>query len=150
MPTIIRDFHGHLTSHEYTLIREGIVRIIVACEACGEEDWKPNLHHIDINGTNNRLANLILLCRPCHMRFHHGRNGDVEGETTKRFTEIASNPVRLAKITNDLCYYMDWPLWEQTTTMRLAEEAENLRTYGTRWPTEAQRRDWEQRVLNEL
>ncbi len=31
---------------------------------------KLHVHHIDLNGKNNKDENLILLCRVCHYKFH--------------------------------------------------------------------------------
>ena len=41
------------------------------CEGCGIQDWlgKPlsmALHHVNGEGTDNRLENLMMLCPNCH------------------------------------------------------------------------------------
>jgi len=63
------------------------------CERCGIETWrgKPlnmQLHHINGNGSDNRLENIIFLCANCHSQTdtYGGRNGHRRpggGETTR-------------------------------------------------------------------
>jgi 5-methylcytosine-specific restriction endonuclease McrA len=52
------------------------------CEQCGISDWqgKPlnmQLHHLNGNGTDNRLENIVFLCGNCHSQTdtYGGRNG---------------------------------------------------------------------------
>jgi hypothetical protein len=52
------------------------------CEQCGISDWqgKPlnmQLHHLNGNGTENRLENVVFLCGNCHSQTdtYGGRNG---------------------------------------------------------------------------
>jgi len=46
---------------------------IVKCELC-EETQKIEIHHIDNNPNNNKIANLILLCWSCHKKAHFGKD----------------------------------------------------------------------------
>jgi Bacterial regulatory proteins, luxR family len=52
------------------------------CEQCGISDWQGKrlnmqLHHLNGNGTDNRLENIVLLCGNCHSQTDTfgGRNG---------------------------------------------------------------------------
>jgi 5-methylcytosine-specific restriction endonuclease McrA len=44
------------------------------CQKCGYEGEGLNVHHIDFSGQtpkpNNRIENLVTLCRACHIRSH--------------------------------------------------------------------------------
>lgn len=43
------------------------------CKCCGELKLsRLHVHHLDHNRLNNQLDNLVVLCRPCHLR-EHGR-----------------------------------------------------------------------------
>jgi 5-methylcytosine-specific restriction endonuclease McrA len=60
------------------------------CEVCGCQEWqgKPlalQLHHINGNGADNRLANLQLLCPNCHSQT------DTWGARNRRLRPAASN-----------------------------------------------------------
>jgi DNA-binding CsgD family transcriptional regulator len=57
---------GHLKSR---LLREGLKRN--RCEICGLSEWRGRplgleLHHVNGDGNDNRLENLMLLCGNCH------------------------------------------------------------------------------------
>jgi 5-methylcytosine-specific restriction endonuclease McrA len=63
------------------------------CERCGITEWQGNplnmqLHHINGDGSDNRLENIIFLCANCHSQTdtYGGRNGHRRpggGETTR-------------------------------------------------------------------
>jgi hypothetical protein len=62
------------------LLSAGLKRNI--CEECGITDWRGQglsmqLHHVNGNGEDNRLGNLVLLCPNCHSQTdtYGGRNG---------------------------------------------------------------------------
>ena len=42
-----------------------------ACGLCGASGAL-EMHHIDVDPTNNEADNLIMLCRNCHSKLHHG------------------------------------------------------------------------------
>lgn len=60
---------AHRNNLKLRLIAEGVKE--ARCELCGCREWqgKPialQLHHVNGNGADNRLANLQLLCPNCH------------------------------------------------------------------------------------
>ena len=40
---------------------------IKKCQICGEEEKKLETHHKDGNNRNNKIKNLVKVCRRCHM-----------------------------------------------------------------------------------
>lgn len=46
----------------------------VACYRCGTTTRRLDVHHVDGNTLNNEPSNLMVLCRPCHLR-EEGRVG---------------------------------------------------------------------------
>jgi hypothetical protein len=68
---------SHLKSR---LLKEGLKQN--RCEECGLTDWRGKplnmaLHHINGDGTDNRLENISILCPNCHAQTpnYGGRNG---------------------------------------------------------------------------
>jgi hypothetical protein len=62
------------------LLKEGLKQN--RCERCGLTEWlgdpiNMQLHHVNGNGKDNRLENIILLCANCHSQTdtYGGRNG---------------------------------------------------------------------------
>ena len=50
------------------------------CSFCDEKNIKRlQIHHIDKNRLNNKMNNLMVLCRPCHLKEH--------GRTERKYTE---------------------------------------------------------------
>ena len=41
------------------------------CAWCGETKGQIDVHHIDCNHRNQNIDNLIVLCAPCHGRYHN-------------------------------------------------------------------------------
>lgn len=67
----IGDNHNQSYSNSHTTARkinELILRKEV-CEQCGSEE-NLDIHHIDENWKNNKLENLVCLCRSCHLKEH--------------------------------------------------------------------------------
>jgi GTP cyclohydrolase I len=58
----------------YYVAKEQVIRARgCRCERCGKElkpKWELVIHHIDGCQWNNDPDNLMILCRPCHSRFH--------------------------------------------------------------------------------
>jgi hypothetical protein len=72
-----RTHRSHLKKR---LLNEGLKKN--KCEQCGISEWlgKPlsmQLHHVNGDGTDNRLENIIFLCPNCHSQTdtYGGRNG---------------------------------------------------------------------------
>ena len=57
-------------SREFRAARKKILKGSPACMDCGR--IADTVHHADCNRNNNRIENLIPLCRPCH-EMRHGR-----------------------------------------------------------------------------
>ncbi len=57
--------HNNRNSH-----RQSCKKVEGACQVCGATNRRLHVHHIDGNGLNNNLDNLITLCVPCHRRAH--------------------------------------------------------------------------------
>jgi hypothetical protein len=74
---------GRRTSRSHLkgrLLKEGLKQN--RCERCGIDEWlgKPlnmQLHHINGDGSDNRLRNIELICANCHSQTdtYGGRNG---------------------------------------------------------------------------
>lgn len=95
-----RTQRGHL---KLRLLKAGLKEN--RCEECGIAEWrgKPlnmHLHHVNGDGMDNRLGNLVLLCGNCHSQTdtYGGRNGhrrkrhDVENPSDARY--VSSRPPR--------------------------------------------------------
>jgi rRNA maturation endonuclease Nob1 len=44
------------------------------CEICGKANVRLDVHHKDGNYNNNFSANLMLICRSCHMKIHRPKS----------------------------------------------------------------------------
>ncbi len=55
---------------ESVLVRDGR-----RCRRCGRRGPKLQVHHVDMDRTNNDLTNLLTLCAACHLAFHGRREG---------------------------------------------------------------------------
>ena len=52
--------------------RKALVNLPHKCKLCGEENLlKLDVHHIDGNNKNNKLNNLVFLCKKCHINVAH-------------------------------------------------------------------------------
>ena len=76
-----RRSRGHLKAR---LINEGLKEN--RCEACGITEWlgKPlsmELHHVNGDGSDNRLENLQLLCGNCHSQTDNWGGRGVQRKT---------------------------------------------------------------------
>lgn len=49
------------------------------CHICGRTDWLA-IHHIDEDKHNNCIANGMVLCFPCHNKWHGSLTDDVKGD----------------------------------------------------------------------
>lgn len=56
----------------------------IECEICGSKDFLV-VHHIDHNRKNNKIENLQLICRSCHIKLHCER--DELGKFTNKSTK---------------------------------------------------------------
>lgn len=59
------------------------------CELC-EEFKELQIHHIDNNPTNSKIANLIILCKNCHLKAHKhcwGKSRKKTNEEKKRLQQ---------------------------------------------------------------
>ena len=45
------------------------------CRRCGRGDCMLQVHHVDMDRTNNDLTNLLTLCAACHLGLHGRREG---------------------------------------------------------------------------
>ena len=47
------------------------------CEKCGIDFafYEPDIHHCDRNRENNRMDNLLVLCKNCHSTMHWNLDG---------------------------------------------------------------------------
>ena len=57
------------------------------CQSCGEKDKKKLLiHHLDINKQNNKLENLLTVCKKCHRSIYHKGGGKLkEGQWARKY-----------------------------------------------------------------
>lgn len=76
---LVRDRRVNRTHLKGRLLAAGLKRN--RCERCGIEDWLGEplamaLHHVNGEGTDNRLENLMMLCPNCHAQTPNfsGRN----------------------------------------------------------------------------
>lgn len=54
------------------------------CWICSRIGKPPHAHHIDGNNTNNRLANLAVLCPTCHGRLEREIDMNIDGPRSHR------------------------------------------------------------------
>jgi hypothetical protein len=60
------------------------------CSRCGADEEPLQVHHRDGNHTDDGIANLQLLCHPCHVAEHvRMRHGGEEGFTEVLFTRLS-------------------------------------------------------------
>lgn len=88
-----RKWYENKIRNEAAKIRNIVITDGCKCKMCGENDIKElQLHHIipiSING-DNRLDNLMCVCRNCHKRLHKAyRNSDNPIELGKLLSEEA-------------------------------------------------------------
>lgn len=62
------------------------------CVLCGNKNII--VHHINEDKNDNRMENLVVLCRKCHPKIHYSKN------RLKIQSELHSNMQRLAEMTN--------------------------------------------------
>lgn len=66
---------GENNPHYKNGIRTGkriMLSIQPLCELCGDNE-PLNVHHIDEDRNNNKLDNLLVLCKSCHSKQHRGK-----------------------------------------------------------------------------
>ena len=66
---IRRKFHHPGTKEAREVLKE-YGRNLKVCERCGRENVKTVIHHKDENPFNNRIENLLVLCKHCHRKAH--------------------------------------------------------------------------------
>ena len=54
----------------YILLKKIVSYCWIKCQDCNFRKVI-HVHHIDQDHNNNKLENLKLLCKPCHMNMHH-------------------------------------------------------------------------------
>jgi 5-methylcytosine-specific restriction endonuclease McrA len=61
-------YGGRFNFRDNQLLRQSVFsRDNYQCQDCHSLTKQLNIHHIDGNGHNNQISNLITLCAPCHM-----------------------------------------------------------------------------------
>jgi len=61
------------------------------CMCCGEERFDV-LHHINKNVKDNNIKNLMLVCIPCHSRYHANKESGKKKARQARHT--STNPLQ--------------------------------------------------------
>lgn len=61
---------GYEEEFSYEIKQKVKIRDRFECQICGEHEKSLVIHHKDKTKTNNRISNLITLCRACHMKIH--------------------------------------------------------------------------------
>ena len=65
-------FQSGSSTHSKTLRRMLFEERGRDCEIC-KKPFFHNIHHKDKNRQNNKLENLMLVCRKCHSNIHNGK-----------------------------------------------------------------------------
>jgi len=67
----------------YLLVPKVLERDNNTCQWCGRTGVYTDVHHIDGNKDNNKMENLITVCRSCHKRHHSKRETKERIETDR-------------------------------------------------------------------
>lgn len=65
------------------------------CKCCGK-NGRIDIHHIDVNRTNNSIKNLVPVCRSCHKSIHY---------RISRGMDKVQAVKQIYKVKNDFYYY---------------------------------------------
>lgn len=59
-------------------------RLNKKCFICDKTFWSLEIHHKDMNPSNNKKSNLLILCAECHQLIHNNKLVDDDNPTKKR------------------------------------------------------------------
>lgn len=61
-----------ITDREWRRLRAAVLdRDAWTCLDCGRRGARFEVHHVDLNPADNRIENLVTLCRGCHQLRHY-------------------------------------------------------------------------------
>lgn len=83
---------------------ELLVRSKGKCQICkiSLKGMKPDIHHKNQDPSDNKISNLMVLCRNCHSKMHYNKDGTLKKSTTKISSKQIEKPISKKELINQL------------------------------------------------